>query len=206
MKSKVLIAAIATLGFAACDAPPDGVEAQDQNLTNQGAPFVNAHRASAVWTTPTDLYGNPIGYYGFWYKCADNEVMVGIHMSQGYVTCASLNGVTLSSRFVDFAGTTAVPWNYNPTAPYMHGCPPYTWMQGFLKEGSREDILCVGLKNGSGVAQQASNQYVDYNGGYGSQSTYNISPNMHVCKPGPAGGVYGMVGIHQARNDLFCAN
>jgi hypothetical protein len=157
-----------------------------------------------------------IGFYGYWYQCNQDEVLVGVHIAQGKVTCAKVSvppgatPVTIQNPTVNYAqGGTVVPWNNFPVSAYMHGCPPNTWVQGIMKEGANaEDLLCVSFWQGQ-TQQLNVDSYVDYGTNpTASVAAYGLSPNMHVCEPlngNQSLGIYAMAGIHSARNDFYCA-
>ena len=130
--------------------------------------------------------------------CGFNEVMIGIHVEREQVTCAALNfGYKIQSRVIDAPHTTQVGNN-----PRMHGCPQNFFIQSMILEGDDEELSCVSLQTADNIALTYSSTYQDGNSPpTASQGTYNILPNMHVCRPS-----FAMVGIHQDRNNLFCAD
>jgi hypothetical protein len=142
-----------------------------------------------------DWYSAPYVRPGFY--CAQDEVMLGIHLNQQKVICASLNyGYRIANRYIDTPGETEVPGN-------MHGCKPNYVIQGLTRYGLDEALLCVSLKDVLGRTLGLPIGYVDGRGpdDNGTQSTiYGLdSPKMHVC-----GTQYAMAGIQQAANDLYC--
>lgn len=133
-------------------------------------------------------------------KCGANEVMIGIHLAQGRVICAALNfGYKVQVRVTDPVHGTQVG-----SSPTMHGCPTNFFVQAvnLMGPGQDESLDCVSLETADNIALTYSSTYQDRNSPpTGSLPTYNISPNMHVCKPN-----FAMVGIHQSQNNLFCAD
>jgi hypothetical protein len=128
-----------------------------------------------------------------------HQVMIGIHVAQAQVICASLNfndGVT--ETYVDPAHGNQVP-----SDPPMHGCHSNFFIQAFLEQGPGLDeaLTCVGLQDQNRRPLSASQCTADDNGA--TQSTiYGFDqPKMHACPPN-----YAMVGIQQRRNELYCCN
>jgi hypothetical protein len=142
-----------------------------------------------------DWFSAPYVRSGFY--CAQDEVMLGIHINQQKVICASLNyGYRIANRYYDAPWHTEVPGN-------MHGCMPDYVIQGLSRYGSNEYLLCASLKDAGGRPLHFAFSYVDGPGpdNNGTQSTiYGLdSPKMHVCPT-----QYAMAGIQVANNDLYC--
>ncbi|HEX3478792.1 MAG TPA: hypothetical protein VHT91_27410 [Kofleriaceae bacterium] len=164
----------------------DSVSTATQNLVVAPNAFVALH------VTPA---GAPL-------SCASNEVMIGIHLAQGRVICAALNfGYKVQLRYTDPPAPNGTSVG---SSPVMHGCAPNFFIQAvhLMGPGQDESLDCVALETADNVALTYSSTYQDRNSPpTASVATYNISPNMHVCRPN-----FAMVGIHQSQNNLFCAD
>ena len=133
-------------------------------------------------------------------QCGPNEVMIGVHINKGKLTCAQLNfGYQIANRIIDPVDHTQVSSN-----PSMHGCPPDYLIQALsIFSGDTEELTCVSLRDSAGQALSLPNGVHDGRGpdDDGTQSTiYGIKTKMHVC-----GVNLAMRGIHRTQNDLFCA-
>jgi hypothetical protein len=82
----------------------------------------------------------------------------------------------------------------------MHGCPPDYLTQGLDPLGDDETLTCVSLMNTAGQALVLTNNFPDSHGNTQSDIYGFTNPKMHACPRDSA-----MRGIHQDRNDLYCA-
>lgn len=182
---------VAALG-AGCAAP--AVDGEDEPVTEAGEALLIAPGSFVFHHLVNGL------------TCASNEVMVGIHMTQGKAICAQLNnGYQVGTAFYDHYAyfDSPGPNTQVSSSPSMHGCPTNYFIQGVQSFYGGEILRCVPLRTANGEALFYGKTLHDGRGpgDNGTQSipTYNISPNMHSCPPS-----YAMVGLHVAQNDLFC--
>ena len=131
------------------------------------------------------------------FVCGPDEVMVGIHIDHTQVViCARLNfGYKVANRITDRPHGTQVSDN-----PPMHGCPRDYLIQGLELTGGSESLTCVSLMNAAGQALVLTNELRDGHGATTSDIYGFNNPTMHACPRS-----YAMRGIHQDRNDLYCA-
>ena len=143
---------------------------------------------------------NPYVKDGF--ACGNKEVMVGIHMKEHKVICASLNfGYRVLETIRDPKKGTQVSSN-----PSMHGCPANYFIQKLISVNElndrNEELVCVSLENKNDTALAAPTCEHDGRGpdDRGTQSSiYGLTPTMHSCRDD-----FAMRGIHQRDNDLYC--
>jgi hypothetical protein len=158
-------------------------------------------------STSTEHNEVPSGFFGGLHvtqslSCASSEVMIGIHLGLGRVICGTLNpGYSVLARLTDPPAPNGTRVG---SSPVMHGCPTNYFVRSLLPTGPGENeaLDCVLVANDSGAAVTYNSTYQDRNSPpTASIPTYDLVPNMHVCKPG-----FAMVGIQQSQNNLFCAD
>jgi len=194
-KNAIVLALGATVLLSGCvgDDSSNNDSSNNDSVSTTTENLVVAHNSFvALHVTPQ----------GALLRCASNEVMIGIHLAQGRVICAALNfGYKVQSRYTDPPAPDGTRVGSNPV---MHGCAPNYFIQAVTQmgPGRAESLDCVSLQTANNVALTYSSTYQDGSSPpTASVPTYNISPNMHVCKSN-----FAMVGIHQAQNNLFCAD
>jgi hypothetical protein len=188
MKNKVIVMSFgAVIWVTGCAADDESLSQSTENLVVAPGAFVSPVE---------NAQGSALA-------CGPQQVMLGIHLAQGRVICASLNfGYKVLARYNDPAAPQGTQVGANPA---MHGCrrPFFIQAVNLTGPGQDETLDCVSLETADNIALDYSSIYQDGDSPpTASKDVYNINnPNMHVCKA-----TFAMVGIHRSQNNLFCAN
>ena len=127
------------------------------------------------------------------YDCGDGSLVVGLNDTKNVAICVTLpKSYKQKTKIQDSLSKVS-------TGPKMHGCPSGYFIQ---RIGSQKDYTCVRYERDGVLVGWGAPIHDGRGPANGTESTiYGAPPpTMHVCPRG-----YAVVGWHQEKNDLYCA-